>query len=101
MKLLTKKLENDLANAEQGSTKVLAKFFHPFSTWKWYATEYDPSTKEFFGLVHGDYTELGYFPLSDLESVNIYGLKIERDLYWDATTEISTLKENLIRTGAE
>jgi hypothetical protein len=30
---------------------VLAKFFHPFSSWTWYATEYDPEDKIFYGLV--------------------------------------------------
>ncbi len=34
----------------------------------------------FFGWVYGGFQELGYFSLSELESVNVMGLDIERDL---------------------
>ena len=38
---------------------------------------------QFFGLVDGNYKELGYFWLSELESVRgPLGLPVERDLYW-------------------
>lgn len=41
----------------------------------------------FFGLVDGFEKELGYFSLSELESVKgPLGLKIERDLYFKPTT---------------
>ncbi len=56
---------------------VQVKYFHPWSNWTWYATEYDPEEKIFFGLVIGHEPELGYFSLADLESV-----KAERDLYF-------------------
>ena len=29
---------------------VYAKYFHPLSSWTWYATEYDPDDGLFFGL---------------------------------------------------
>src|SRR6266496_5960451 len=74
---------------------VICTFFHPLSHWTWYAYEGSPvdadgyydTDKEkvdflFFGWVYGDYPELGYFSLSELESVNVMGLGIERDLYF-------------------
>ena len=54
-KLMTDKLLNRFE--EVGSQVnvtdpiVIAKFFHPYSNWLWFATEYDPKTKEFFGWV--------------------------------------------------
>lgn len=60
---------------------VIAKFFHPYSSWIWYATEYDPMTKEFFWRVKWDFPELWYFSLEDLETIELMGLPIERDLY--------------------
>ena len=49
------------------------------------AAEFDGSDI-FFGLVIGFETELGYFSLSELESiVGPYGLKIERDISFTPT----------------
>ena len=42
---------------------------------------------QFFGLVDGHEKELGYFNLSELESVRgPMGLPVERDLYWKPKT---------------
>jgi hypothetical protein len=66
---------------------VIVKFFTPDSNWTWYAVSayQDPDCKDvqFFGLVDGFEKELGYFYLSELETVRgPFGLPIERDLYW-------------------
>ena len=66
---------------------VLVKFFTPDANWTWYAVSAsrDPETGDvqFFGLVKGLATELGYFWLSELSSVRgLLGLPIERDFYW-------------------
>ena len=61
---------------------VRCKFFLPGTRWTWYVTEYDGKDM-FFGYVVGDYPELGYFTLNELESVRgPLGLRIERDLYF-------------------
>ena len=87
MKLLTKELVKQFAKqgkVEDDTALVLAKFFTPWTGWTWYASEWNPETRTFFGLVKGLETELGYFSLDELESVQgPFGLKIERDLYWD------------------
>lgn len=69
------------------AAKVLAKFFTPDSSWTWYATEFDEEHGEFFGLVQGFETELGYFSLDELEKAKgPMGLKIERDLHFKEMT---------------
>jgi hypothetical protein len=62
---------------------VRVKFFTPDSSWTWYVTEYDPEERLCFGLVVGLEQELGYFSLTELETVRgPLGLPVERDLYW-------------------
>jgi hypothetical protein len=66
---------------------VHVKFFTPDSNWTWYATEFDPLERIFFGLVIGLDTELGYFSLDELqESKGGLGLPIERDIHWTPRT---------------
>ena len=89
MKLLTKQLEKRFARIgsqeQEKDPIVVAKFFNPVGSGEWYATEYDPETREFFGYVSifGDGNdEWGPFSLDELESVRgTFGLGIERDLY--------------------
>ena len=58
---------------------AVVKFFDPYGSWSWYASEFDPEQ----GLVAGHERELGYFSLSELESVEFAGRqRIERDLHW-------------------
>jgi len=61
---------------------VRCKFFTPWGTWSWFAIEFD-GEDTFYGLVDGFEVELGYFSLSELESVSgQFGLMTERDLYF-------------------
>jgi hypothetical protein len=61
------------------------KFFTPDSSWTWYVMEFD-GDDTFFGLVQGFEKELGYFSLSELQSVRgPWGLPIERDIHWKPT----------------
>jgi len=89
MKLLTNELEARFAEVgSQGEAEdpiVIAKFFNPTGAGTWYATEYLPKERLFFGYVSifGDYNdEFGYFSLQELEEVRgKFGLGIERDLH--------------------
>lgn len=91
MMLLTKALRNKMpplyANESIGlEAKALVKFFTPDSSWTWYASEFD-GEDTFYGLVDGHEVELGYFSLSELESVRgPWGLPIERDMHFEPTT---------------
>jgi hypothetical protein len=87
MKLLTKEILKKLpklySTEKVKDPVVQVKFFTPWAGWTWYATEYNPDKRVFFGLVVGHETELGYFSLDELEEVRgPAGLKIERDLYF-------------------
>lgn len=111
--LLPKEVWSNLAPL--GSTEntpdpdVTLKFFTPWTSWTWYATEGsaedqdgktvpfdDPRAVDvrFFGLVDGDEVELGYWVLSELLEVRgPGGLTIERDLYWSAKPLSQVQKE--------
>ncbi len=87
MKLLTQEIEKKLpalGSTDGTDADVIVKFFTPDSSWTWFATEYDPERREFFGMVHGMEKELGYFSLDELEEARgPLGLPIERDLHWE------------------
>jgi len=91
MKLLTKELRAKLPKLYSQEKKgedatVYVKFFCPWNSWTWFATEFDGEDR-FFGLVYGHETELGYFSLSELETVRGFGgLGIERDLHFEPKT---------------
>lgn len=102
MKLLTQELRRQLpplySQEKEADPMVYAKFFHPLSSWTWYATEGSPEGDDFifFGWVYGDVPELGYFSLNEMEGVKIMGLGIERDLHFQPTklSEVKKLHEH-------
>jgi hypothetical protein len=75
-------------------SKVLAAYFHPLSSWRWYALEYDPHDRLFFGLVCGFEMEFGYFSLDELESLRIGGLGIERNIALDDVRLVDALRSH-------
>lgn len=89
MMLLTKQLRRQLPKLYEQEEKgldaiVYAKFFMVDAHWTWYATEFD-GEDIFFGFVRGDFPELGYFSLSELEQIRgRLGLPVERDRYFRA-----------------
>ena len=101
LKLLTKEIEKRFATVGSQDGKgfdalVIAKYFSPTSNWTWYATEYEPKIREFFGYVTGFEDEWGPFSLDEMQSVKgPLGLGIERDLYFPE----QPLREALKRVG--
>lgn len=94
MKLITKALEKTLAkyplysqDGKGNDAVVIAKFFLPGSGFTWYVTEAEKQSNGdymFFGYVEGLESELGYFTLSQLQSVRgRFGLRVERDMYFN------------------
>ena len=95
MQLLTKTLRQQLptigSTDGQGDQAVAyVKFFTPFANWTWYVTEFDGDDL-FFGLVDGHYVELGYFRLSELQSLDGFAT-VERDLHF-TPTPVSTCRQ--------
>lgn len=95
MKLLTKEIAEKLPELGSMDDKpadqvpIVVKFFYPLNSWTWYATEGEQNEDGdwiFFGLVRGLENELGYFSLAELESVQVHGLGIERDIYFGQHT---------------
>jgi len=109
MKLLTKEILKKLppiytnSNKENNQIKVIVKFFLPGSGASWYATEYDPIEKLFFGFANlGDdeMAELGYFSLQEIEGIRhpkIPSLKVERDRFWNPKTTLEDIMNFKIR----
>lgn len=107
MQLMTTELEAmfpKLYETEDKSPEevhVIAKFFNPTGPGTWFAVEYDPEERIFFGYVNlgdPDCAELGYFSLDELEAVKLpFGLRIERDLYFGnhSLAEVMEKKGNL------
>lgn len=93
MKLITKQIENRLAKHpiysqdNKGSNAIaICKFFLGNFTWYVLEAEKQPTGDYlFYGIVDNGYErEYGYFRLSELESLRIWGcLKVERDMYFD------------------
>jgi len=74
-----------LYSQEEIGSEALAqvKFFTPWTSWTWYASEYSPQHRLFFGVVVGIAREFGNFSLDELQTIRgPGGLRIERDLYW-------------------
>lgn len=107
MKLVTKEIARNLPRIysndgeDPEDVDVVVKFFDPMGQYTWYATEADALVDgewveltgnnyedaediKFFGLVDGQFSELGYFTLSQLESVG--GIGIERDRHFPNRT---------------
>lgn len=92
MKLMTKEIAARLPKLRATSgrpaneVQVVAKFFTPWTHWTWFVTEgekQEDGDTLFFGYVVGQERELGYFSLSELESIRgPAGLKIERDIHF-------------------
>ena len=86
MNLLTKELRKALpplySQEKVKDPRVSCTFFTPDAHWTWYAIEFD-GTDLFFGYVVGDFPELGYFRLSELQEVRgRLGLTVERDRFF-------------------
>ena len=101
MKLLTKailkRFEKLGRQEERGyDAEIVVKFFDPCGSWTWYATEYDPTERIFFGYVDGHEGELGYFGLAELEGYRgRLGLGIERDRWFPDKKLSDVMKERV------
>ena len=103
MKLLTKETRKRIprigGQEELGNDAIIHVKYFGGGSWSWFATEGEPVLDdkgrevdfEFFGLVHGLEKELGYFYLSELQSIKFppFNLGVERDLYFGTNRTLS------------
>lgn len=104
MKLVTaqirKKLEKYPLRSQDGKKAealAVARFFFPVGAWTWYILEADLQTDEAFGVVingSGE-GEFGYFSLKELQTMNVRGLGVERDICFNASKLKDIKDENL------
>ena len=90
-KMMTEELRKELPELYSQDGKgydavAVVHYFSPYGDWDWYGTEFD-GEDTFFGLVRGQYEELGYFSLTELSEalVTIGATRVpavERDLHW-------------------
>jgi hypothetical protein len=101
---MTKEIEKKLPrlNETDGKNpkerKIIVKYFHPFSSYTAYVLEGSKTPEgdwEFFGFVRGFENELGYFTLSELESVKVHGLPIERDMHFGEHMLAEAMEERI------
>lgn len=87
---------------KEDDPQVVCKFFALLTHWSWFVLDGSPVDEDgeviqpgenktpcdylFFGLVHGDYEELGYFHLSELLSLRLGGIVplVQRDEYFES-----------------
>jgi hypothetical protein len=74
----------------------VVKLFNPVGAATWLATELDEDNDTLFGLADLGFgcPEIGAFSLLELASVRLpFGLRIERDLYFEGTFPLSVYAE--------
>lgn len=96
MKLIPQKHTIPLlyATEDDNNPQCHIKLFTPDSNWTWYIIEIDESNEVCFGYVVGLEKELGYFSISELESVRgALNLPVERDVGFTPTllSEVKSL----------
>ena len=84
---IIKNIPNLYETENQEEKICYVKLFLADSNWTWYIIEINKEDNNTcFGLVDGFEQELGYFSLSELESISdSYGLKAELDSSFKAT----------------
>ena len=96
-KLITKEIEKKLEKRPLYSTdgkttaKSICKFFNPCGVGTWHIFEGQKLADGdwlFFGIACIHEMEMGYFRLSDLQSLRLpFGMKVERDIYYTPKTK--------------
>jgi hypothetical protein len=111
MKLMTKAQYDQLIKNGQASLeseggidhKPVIKLFSPVGAATWLISELDPEDPDIaFGLADLGMgcPELGSVSMKELEGVTLrFGLKIERDLYWEADKTLGQYAEEARKNG--
>ena len=98
---LLRKVELDLfkkhgcQDGKGGDALVIARLFHPISSYTWYVTEYDSETGYLFGFVVGHEMEWGTIAsLHEMSNMVVHGLEVERDAWFTPKPLREALKDD-------
>tara|TARA_Y100000310_G_scaffold190819_1_gene190803 strand:- start:393 stop:698 length:306 start_codon:yes stop_codon:yes gene_type:complete len=98
MKLMTKEIkEKATEQFDKGSDMeqmVVAKFFDPMGSWRWFLMNMDKDGDYCWGIVDGYAVEMGSFSMRELQSIQLpLGLGIERDKFFEPVKASELWKE--------
>ena len=88
MKLMTKdikiKAQKQYDKGSDMEQMVVAKYFDPMGSWKWFLMNMDKDEDYCWGIVKGHAVEMGSFSMRELEGIKRpFGLGIERDTLFE------------------
>jgi hypothetical protein len=73
---------------------VVAKFFDPMGSWRWFLMNMDKDGDYCWGIVDGYAVEMGSFSMRELQSIQLpLGLGIERDKFFEPVKASELWKE--------
>ena len=79
-KEITKKATKQYSKGSDMEQMVVAKFFDPMGSWRWYLMNLGEDKDYAWGIVDGNAVEMGSWLMSDLQNKKLpFGLGIERD----------------------
>ena len=81
---IKRKAQKQYIEGSDMEQKVVAKYFDPVGSWKWFLMNMDKDGDYCWGIVEGNEVEMGSWLMSDLQNQKLpLGLGIERDLYFE------------------
>ena len=93
-KEITKKATKQYSKGSDMEQMVVAKFFDPMGSWRWYLMNLDEDKDYAWGIVDGNAVEMGSFSMRELQSIQLpLGLGIERDRYFEPVKASELWKE--------
>ena len=81
-KAIQEQAEKQYDEGSDMEQKVVAKYFDPMGSWKWFLMNKKKDDSYCWGIVKGHEVEMGSFSLDELKSMQP---RIQRDLYFEPT----------------
>ena len=83
-KEIKKKARKQFDDGSDMEQMVVAKFFDPIGSWKWFLMNMHEDEDYCWGIVKGNEVEMGSFSMKELEDIHLpFGLTIERDTLFE------------------
>ena len=83
-KAIQEQAEKQYDEGSDMEQKVVAKYFDPMGSWKWFLMNKKKDDSYCWGIVKGFEVEMGSFSIDELEGIKLpFGLGIERDTLFE------------------